>query len=73
MQGGWELDESVEEAACRESLEEAGVLGNVEVSTISLYNVGLALTHHSSASTEHSCLHKYWSNCDEIICTCRMN
>ncbi|WOH07616.1 hypothetical protein DCAR_0727049 [Daucus carota subsp. sativus] len=28
--GGWELDESVEEAACRESLEEAGVLGNVE-------------------------------------------
>ena len=31
-QGGWELDESVEEAASRESLEEAGVVGNVEVS-----------------------------------------
>lgn len=31
-QGGWELDESVEEAASRESLEEAGVRGNVEVS-----------------------------------------
>ena len=30
-QGGWELDESVEEAACRESLEEAGVIGTVEV------------------------------------------
>ncbi|XP_010554408.1 PREDICTED: nudix hydrolase 18, mitochondrial [Tarenaya hassleriana] len=28
--GGWELDESVEEAASRESLEEAGVLGNIE-------------------------------------------
>ncbi|KAL3635947.1 Nudix hydrolase 17, mitochondrial [Castilleja foliolosa] len=28
--GGWEIDESVEEAASRESLEEAGVLGNVE-------------------------------------------
>ncbi|XP_027098082.1 nudix hydrolase 17, mitochondrial [Coffea arabica] len=28
--GGWELDESLIEAACRESLEEAGVLGNVE-------------------------------------------
>ncbi|KAL0326846.1 UNVERIFIED_CONTAM: Nudix hydrolase 17, mitochondrial [Sesamum angustifolium] len=28
--GGWEVDESVEEAASRESLEEAGVLGNVE-------------------------------------------
>lgn len=32
VQGGWELDESVEEAACRESLEEAGVLGIIEVS-----------------------------------------
>jgi len=31
QQGGWELDESVEEAACRESLEEAGVTGLVEV------------------------------------------
>ncbi|KAL8120704.1 hypothetical protein AgCh_017765 [Apium graveolens] len=30
--GGWELDESVEEAASRESLEEAGVLGNVQMS-----------------------------------------
>ncbi|XP_010556716.1 PREDICTED: nudix hydrolase 17, mitochondrial-like [Tarenaya hassleriana] len=28
--GGWELDESVEEAASRESLEEAGVLGSIE-------------------------------------------
>jgi diphosphoinositol-polyphosphate diphosphatase len=28
--GGWELDESLEEAASRESLEEAGVIGNVE-------------------------------------------
>ncbi|XAR63677.1 NAD(+) diphosphatase [Bertholletia excelsa] len=28
--GGWELDESVEEAASREALEEAGVVGNVE-------------------------------------------
>lgn len=28
--GGWELDESVEEAASRESLEEAGVLGHVQ-------------------------------------------
>lgn len=30
-QGGWEIDESLEEAASRESLEEAGVLGKVEV------------------------------------------
>lgn len=32
--GGWELDESVEEAASRESVEEAGVLGIVEVRQI---------------------------------------
>ena len=30
--GGWEKDESMEEAAGRETLEEAGVLGNIEVS-----------------------------------------
>ena len=36
-QGGWELDEStMEEAASRESLEEAGVLGNIEVISVSL-------------------------------------
>ncbi|KAL7000884.1 hypothetical protein U1Q18_002036 [Sarracenia purpurea var. burkii] len=29
--GGWELDESIEEAALRETLEEAGVIGKVEV------------------------------------------
>ena len=31
-QGGWETDETVEEAACRESLEEAGVRGILQVS-----------------------------------------
>lgn len=33
LQGGWELDESMEEAAYRETLEEAGVTGHLEVST----------------------------------------
>lgn len=33
-QGGWELDESMEEAAIRETMEEAGVLGEVGVSII---------------------------------------
>ncbi|KAJ7970252.1 Nudix hydrolase mitochondrial-like [Quillaja saponaria] len=28
--GGWEIDESMEQAASRETLEEAGVVGNVE-------------------------------------------
>lgn len=31
-QGGWENDETVEEAACREALEEAGVKGIIKVS-----------------------------------------
>ncbi|KAF8407596.1 hypothetical protein HHK36_006730 [Tetracentron sinense] len=29
--GGWEMDETIEEAASRESLEEAGVIGSVEL------------------------------------------
>ncbi|KAE9588256.1 hypothetical protein Lal_00002741 [Lupinus albus] len=28
--GGWEIDESMEQAALRETIEEAGVIGNVE-------------------------------------------
>lgn len=31
MQGGWEIDESLEEAASRETFEEAGVVGEVQV------------------------------------------
>ena len=31
MQGGWEADETVEAAAARETVEEAGVRGNLEV------------------------------------------
>lgn len=30
LQGGWELDESIEEAALRETLEEAGVVGDID-------------------------------------------
>ena len=30
--GGWELDEEIQAAALRETIEEAGVLGTVEVS-----------------------------------------
>lgn len=32
LQGGWETDESMEEAVLRETMEEAGVKGKVEVS-----------------------------------------
>lgn len=31
MQGGWETDETAEEAACREAYEEAGVRGDLKV------------------------------------------
>jgi hypothetical protein len=31
VQGGWETDETVEDAAARETLEEAGVRGIIEV------------------------------------------
>jgi len=34
QQGGWELDESKKEAALRETIEEAGVRGTVEVRLI---------------------------------------
>lgn len=32
LQGGWEMDEKIEEAASREAVEEAGILGDLEVS-----------------------------------------
>jgi diphosphoinositol-polyphosphate diphosphatase len=35
-QGGWESDESMEQAALRETIEEAGVIGSVEVSICKL-------------------------------------
>lgn len=36
--GGWESDESIKEAALRESLEEAGVFGTVEVGSRSSFS-----------------------------------
>jgi 8-oxo-dGTP pyrophosphatase MutT (NUDIX family) len=34
LQGGWEDDEDVYEAACREALEEAGVRGTINVTIL---------------------------------------
>lgn len=34
VQGGWEINESMEQAALRETIEEAGVMGNIQVSKI---------------------------------------
>lgn len=34
LQGGWEDDESIDEAACREAFEEAGVKGLISVGAL---------------------------------------
>jgi diphosphoinositol-polyphosphate diphosphatase len=34
LQGGWENDETVEEAAAREAIEEAGVRGDIVVGSL---------------------------------------
>ncbi|GJS49504.1 NUDIX hydrolase 12, mitochondrial [Tanacetum coccineum] len=47
--GGWESDETVEEAACREALEEAGVRGVIKVALCSV-----SLTMEKRDSTEFS-------------------
>ncbi|GAB4828728.1 Nudix hydrolase 17, mitochondrial [Ancistrocladus abbreviatus] len=53
--GGWELDESLEEAACRESLEEAGVLGTIEVSDFFLFFCELGKWSYRSRSHDSTC------------------
>lgn len=49
--GGWESDETVEEAACREALEEAGVRGIIKVGCfccmLILANVVILVTNMS--------------------------
>lgn len=42
-QGGWEEDENMHDAACREALEEAGVKGILSVSFFSVLSTGLQL------------------------------
>lgn len=37
LKGGWENDETVEEAAAREAIEEAGVRGDLMVKYLSTY------------------------------------
>lgn len=37
FKGGWENDETVEEAAVREAIEEAGVRGDLMVKSFSTY------------------------------------
>jgi 8-oxo-dGTP pyrophosphatase MutT (NUDIX family) len=46
VQGGWEDDKSVEEAACSEAFEEAGVKGIINVRACSLSLSLLVMTQH---------------------------
>jgi 8-oxo-dGTP pyrophosphatase MutT (NUDIX family) len=45
LQGGWEDDESIDEAACREAFEEAGVKGIISVGGLDLLLTWHALFH----------------------------
>lgn len=50
VQGGWEADETVEAAAARETVEEAGVRGVLEVCAIACW-------HSFSFAGRHTLLH----------------
>jgi hypothetical protein len=52
-QGGWEDDEDVHEAACREALEEAGVRGAINVCNCSL-SLSFSLSHTHIHTKPHS-------------------
>ncbi|KAJ6712902.1 NUDIX HYDROLASE 12 MITOCHONDRIAL [Salix purpurea] len=47
-QGGWEDDETLEEAACREAMEEAGVKGIIGENTLGVWDF-------RSKSSQNSC------------------
>ncbi|XP_057777546.1 nudix hydrolase 17, mitochondrial isoform X1 [Salvia miltiorrhiza] len=82
--GGWESDESVEEAACRESLEEAGVVGKVECElgrwvfkskSRELYHQGfmfpLLVTQQLDLWPEHTARTREWMSVSEARKACQ--
>jgi 8-oxo-dGTP pyrophosphatase MutT (NUDIX family) len=53
-QGGWEDDEEIHDAACREAIEEAGVKGILSVSFFSVLGTGvtaITLMYNSKFAT----------------------
>ncbi|KAI3848969.1 hypothetical protein MKW92_027523 [Papaver armeniacum] len=52
--GGWEDDETIGEAACREALEEAGVKGILDESPLGMWEFR-SKSRQNSCSTEGSC------------------
>ncbi|KAJ8747718.1 hypothetical protein K2173_012668 [Erythroxylum novogranatense] len=70
--GGWELDESVEQAAARESLEEAGVLGKVEDRYIyEGYMFPLLVTEQLDIWPEKNMRQRIWMTVEEAQEVCR--
>ena len=57
--GGWELNESAEEAALREAHEEAGVRGRIIAP--------LAVLEHASRKGKTTRLHSYLVEVDEVL------
>ncbi|CAI9096756.1 OLC1v1032966C1 [Oldenlandia corymbosa var. corymbosa] len=82
--GGWELDESIVEAASRESLEEAGVVGNVEQQlgiwrfkskSLEIYHEGymfpLFVTQQLELWPEHNVRKREWMTIAEAREVCK--
>ncbi|KAL4333844.1 hypothetical protein GQ457_07G017510 [Hibiscus cannabinus] len=82
--GGWEIDESKEEAALRESIEEAGVLGNVECELGKWYFMSkshgtfyegymfpLLVKEELDWWPEHHLRHRSWMNVKEARDVCQ--
>ncbi|CAL2262460.1 unnamed protein product [Prunus armeniaca] len=57
--GGWEIDESIEDAAKRETLEEAGVIGHLGVSICKTNPKSVQLNFHRIASIYSSIVFMY--------------
>lgn len=58
MKGGWENDETVEEAAVREAIEEAGVRGDLMVKNIMLLNFLSSVVYFVDIT---ECLNGLWA------------
>jgi diphosphoinositol-polyphosphate diphosphatase len=84
--GGWELDESIKEAALRETLEEAGVVGNIEdqdelgkwsfqSKSREIYHEGrmfaLLVTEQHDVWPEKNLRQRLWMNVDDAREVCK--
>jgi len=63
LQGGWEDDESVEDAARRETIEEAGVRGTLEVRALMGFNYWLGTPARWTRRSVEGQRCRYFSDC----------